>query len=264
MNFEARLEKHKKLIAQWQSEQDAQALEDLLQDYQPLIKKHIRQTFTGGVLSLSHQKDLEQECNLAFIQAVSRYDCERNPKLTPYLISWLKGTVRRYSLDFQTACRLGTNPDDRKAYYCAQRHKAQKRQQGLDDLLTHQDIQHIANDSAVSIKVANRAAQAVGQNCVSLEDAPDIISDNSHLKEFFEQDSHKKGFALFEELRTQLDERTQDILCTTFLSHHIYGAVDRLADRHNLTPRRIRQLQKKGLEQLRILFEDKGYTRECF
>lgn len=264
MNFEDRFEKHKKLIAQWQNEQDTKALEELLNDYQPLIKKHIRQTFSGGVLSLSHQKDLEQECNLTFIQAVSRFDPNLNQKLTPYLITCLKGTVRRYSLDFQTICRLGTNPDDRKAYYCAQRHKAQKRSQGLDDILGHKDVQHIANDSAVSVKVANRAALAASQSCVSLDDAPDIVWDDTQLKQFFEQDSHKKGFALFEELRTNLDERTQDILCTTFLSHHIHGAVDRLAQRHKLTPRRIRQLQKKGLEQLRNMFEDNGYTRECF
>jgi RNA polymerase sigma factor (sigma-70 family) len=258
-----RLARHAELIQAWQTTRSARALEALVADYQPLFRAEIGRALRGRTLTSDHQADLMQECIKTLIGALDGYKPDICASIAPYLSRHIKGVVRRYVLDFRSACRLGTSSDDRKAYYAAQRLRVDRLQAGQDGLLDH-DIEAVARDSATSRTVAARAVAAMSSGSVALDEVEtelaDPLGDGAHI--LAEKDALLKAMSAFERHVATLPERTRTIVCETMLGHKVEGAVARLAERYDLTPRRVRQIQSEGLMALRALMENDSITRE--
>jgi RNA polymerase sigma factor (sigma-70 family) len=261
MNLPALHAKHAILISAWQKDKNQHAIAEILSDYEPLINKAVRLAMRGQMFSVNHIDDMKQECSVALVKAIDGYDSEKGAYLTSYLNTYIKCALLRYKLDFQAPCRLGSSSEDRKAYYAAQRLRAQKNDG--HNRLTYKDIELVARDSATSIKIAKRAVQAIDATPTSLDDVVDLVSDASTAQISIDRWSTQEAMSTFDRLQHELDDRTRDIICTTFLSHHIEGAVTRMADKYDLTPRRIRQIQTEGLKKIKILMEQNGIDAEC-
>lgn len=256
-----RLERHAMLIQAWQSKRETRALQALVADYQPLFRAEIGRALRGRTLSPDHDSDLMQECIQTLITALDKYDATMCASIAPYLSRHIKGVVRRYVLDFRSACRLGTSSDDRKAYYAAQRLRVDRLFAGQDGLLDR-DIDAVARDSATSRTVAARAVAAMSSGSVPIEDVEiaDEMGDGASI--LANKDAMTKAMAAFEKHVATLPERTRTIVCETMLGHKVEGAVARMAERYQLTPRRVRQIQSEGLMALRDLMEADSITAE--
>jgi RNA polymerase sigma-32 factor len=249
--------KHNVLLSAWKKDGDRVALQAILDDYKPLFGKLIRETMRGHAFSLDHRKDLEQECMVAALKAIDNFELDKGTKLTTYLLLHVKGAMRRYTLDFKAPCRLGTSSDDRKAYYSAQRIHAQRAMSG-EGGLHDGDILAVAKDSATSETTARRAVRALQANHCDLDAVADMIEEPDATAAFIETNALQTGMTLFENVKHHLPDRTRKIVEATFLSHHTDRTMQRLAEEFGLTIRRVRQLQKEGLEQLRSLMEEEG------
>ena len=241
-----RKDRHAALIAQWQSHKDPKALESLMADYTPLFRSQIAGMLRDRALSYDHDSDLMQECAFAFLRAIEGYDPQKCPALAPYLLRHVKGAMRRYMLDFRAACRLGTSSDDRKAYYAAQRLRVQRLTQGQETSVDG-DIATIANDSATSLKTARRAFMATSARSVPLDSLEIEDEANSSDRDVLNRHALSTAMAAFERHAATLPERTRTIVCETLLGHRVEGAVARMSERYDLTPRRVRQIQSEGL-----------------
>lgn len=251
--------RHASLIHTWKTTRSPQALEELMADYQPLFRAQIAGTLRGRTLAPDHEADLLQECAFALVRAVEGYDPNKCPSIAPYLTRYVQGAMRRYVLDFRAACRLGTNSDDRKAYYAAQRLRIQRLNQGREESLDG-EIRTVANDTATSIKTAKRAVLAINASSVGIEDVDLVaVQDPSPL----DTQAQARAMAAFEHHAQSLPERTRTIVCETLLGHRVDGAVARMAERYDLTPRRVRQIQAEGLAALRRLLEADNITADA-
>lgn len=262
INIPALHAKHDILISAWQKDNNQDALETILDDYQPLFAKAIAEVMRGRTLSDEHRKDLQQECKAAAINAINQFDRGQGTKLTTFLFMHVKGALRRYVLDFRAPCRLGTSSNERKAYYAAQRMRQTFIAQGKETL-TASDIQDVAKNAGVSEKIATRAVMSMNATPTALDSVVDQVVEPDHTENTIEMDARLKAMAMFEKAKAQLPARTADIVTTSFLSHHTDNVIARLADQYDLTPRRVRQIQKEGLLQLKAIFEEEGLDAEC-
>jgi RNA polymerase sigma factor (sigma-70 family) len=253
--------KHAVLLSAYQQDGDTAALRAILDDYKPMFGKAIRELMRGQTLSADHQADLHQECMLAAIKAIDGFDLAKGTKLTTYLLMHVRGALKRYVLDNKAPCRLGTSSDDRKAYYAAQRIHATRSMEG--SAVSERDVQTIANDSATSLKTARRALTALQASPCDLDSVQDMMAEPDPTDSFLDRNATAIGMAAFEELVVLLPERTRDILVESFLSHHCDHVIHRLAEKHQITVRRVRQLQKEGLASLKTMMENQGLMADA-
>jgi len=261
MNILARDIKHQTLVSAFKKDGDTQALAEIIKDYKPFYKKAVSKIVNSRILGFDHYQDLIQECHIATLKAIYKFDSDKGTKITPFLITYVNSALKRYVLDFQKACRLGTNTADRKAYYSAHRLRA-KKQSEVGSELTNEDIQKISNDAAVPLKTAREVVQVVSNATVAIDKIEYQAEAIDYISEIEDNQAKNQAFEMFEKLKYQLDDRTRDIICASFLSHHISGTIKKLAEKHNLTPRRVRQIQKQGLNELKTLMQDQGVLAE--
>lgn len=257
-----RQERHARLIDAWKQRRDSSALEALLADYQPLFQGQIMATLRGRTLSPDHKADLLQECTFALLKAVEGYDPQKCPSIAPYLVRHVRGALRHYVLNFRTACRLGSGSDERAAYYAAQRLRVQRLTQGQDGL-TEKDVACVARDTATSMSVARRAVMAMGAGSVDIATVADTCEAEDTGARVVEQRSMVAAMAAFERHVQTLPERTRIIVCETLLGHRVEGAITRLAERYQISPRRVRQIQEEGLAHLRDLMVRESITADA-
>ena len=254
-----RRERHAQLIAAWQTTRDSTALEALLADYEPLFRTQIGRVMRGQVLSKDHMNDLLQECAQALMLALEGFDPEVCPSIAPYLMRHVRGALLRYVLDFRSACRLGTSSLERKAYYAAQRMRIQRLTQG-QEINAEAEAEVVARDSATPLTVARRAVESMSSGSIGLDDL--AMEEQSCSGDILETQSIAVAMAAFERLVNRLPERTRTIVCATLLGHNTEGAIDRMAQQYDLTPRRVRQIQVEGLEMLRKMLKRENITAE--
>ena len=107
------------LIKAWQEDGCAQSLTLLIKRYGPMIGSQIQKILAGRSVGIAHRPDLEQEANIAFIQAVSNFNPDYGTPLSSFAMSHIRKTLLRYALDFRHSYRIGTSSSERKAFYAA-------------------------------------------------------------------------------------------------------------------------------------------------
>jgi DNA-directed RNA polymerase specialized sigma subunit len=124
--FEANRAQEPFLIKAWREKKDGRALQKLIENYKPMINKQVFRILAGRAISDSHRADLEQECTIAFINAVNAYEAEKSSSLAAFAQNYTRNTLLQYSLDFRSSYRIGRGSDERKAYYAAQKIRAER------------------------------------------------------------------------------------------------------------------------------------------
>ena len=161
------------LIRAWQAEGSEQALGILLKRYHPLIRKHVGRTLTRSGLPAAHRADLEQEASLAFVKAANRFDPEKHATLGPLAATYVENAMRRYTLDNVTAFRIGTNSDERKAYYGAIR-LGHARNRIRTSSLSDSDAPALAEMTGTREVTAQHAIRALTANVCPVETAEGV------------------------------------------------------------------------------------------
>jgi RNA polymerase sigma-32 factor len=75
--------------------------------------------------------DLIQEGNVGLVQAVEKYDPNRNVKLSSYAAWWIRAYILRYILQNARMVRLGTTATQRKLFFNLRKEKAKLERMGF-------------------------------------------------------------------------------------------------------------------------------------
>lgn len=261
-DFSNRQEAHAAWIDAWKTHHDTKALQRLIDDYQLLFRKKIRQIMQGRTLSPNHQADLEQECVFAFIRAIDKYDASKSPVFSAYVVRYIKGSLQRYILDFRAAYKLGTGPRERTVYYAAQKLRAQRLAEGFSQL-NEADVQLLASQTQTDIDTSRRAVMSLQGKAVELDNLSFEEESQDTANTSIDQNAMAAGMAAFERACLELPERSRRVICETMLGHQHDTAFERLAAEFNLTERRVRQIQVEALATLRRIMEQNSVTADC-
>ncbi len=250
------------LITSWQEKGCAKSLTLLLERYGPMIGAQIQKILAGRSVGPAHRQDLEQEANIAFIQAVSSFDPSYGTYLSSFAMNHIRKNLLRYALDFRHAYRIGTSSAERKAFYAALTMRADRIHKGMSEVLDDKDIAEIQANTGASEKSTRRAVASIYSSRTNVDDAPDIAAPecSSATEHDIALTAAMEALAPFIET---LDDRQKAIL-NGYLSDDDVQA-HAIAQEFDVTPERIGQIKRDMLADMAIFLKKQGIeARDLF
>jgi RNA polymerase sigma-32 factor len=108
-----------RLANAWRVDGDRKALDRLVTSHLRLVVK-IASSFQGYGLPIS---EIVSEGNIGLIQAVERFEPDRNCRLATYAVWWIKAAIHEYILRSWSLVRIGTTAGQKKLFFGLRRAK---------------------------------------------------------------------------------------------------------------------------------------------
>jgi RNA polymerase sigma-32 factor len=234
---------------------DLEAAQGLILSHLRLVVSIARQ-YSGYGLP---QADLIQEGNVGLMKAVKRFDPERGVRLVTFAMHWIKAEIHEYVLRNWRLVKIATTKAQRKLFF------------GLRSLkpgfasLSPQETQAVAAQLGVRPEDVNEMEMRLNGQDISLE--PVAEEEEGHFSpiHWLTDESADPATVLDareQELRSQqglrqaldqLDARSQDILRERWLrADENAPTLHQLADRYGISAERVRQIENRAMEKLRL------------
>lgn len=240
------------LAHRWQDQKDLDAARQLVLSHVRYVIHIARQYRRFGVPF----SDLIQEGTVGLMKAVKRFDPSKGARLATFSLHWIKSEIHEFILRNWRMVKIATTKAQRKLFFNLHKHLS-----GASSL-TQDQVQHIADTLDVRPQdVRTMETRLHGQDDAfdaAPDERPDALPapadrlstnalDPARLLEHADWE-HQRLERLHEALET-LDDRDRHIIEARWL-HHPKQTLHALAERFNVSPERIRQLEKKALKKL--------------
>ncbi len=208
--------------------------------------------------------DLIQEGNIGLMKAVSKYDPSKGAKLSYYASWWIRSYILKFILDNFRLVKIGTTQEQKKLFYNLMREKQRLMSMGIAP-----DVKLLSENLGVSEKSVIEMDQRLsshGQE-VSLDRPIDEDNGRQTLADLIGDDSENpeiqlEGIQNLEILKEHLGEfiktlkpRDQEIFQKRLLSE-IPESLQSIADQYGVSRERIRQVEERLIEQLKIYMSE--------
>lgn len=208
--------------------------------------------------------DLIQEGNIGLMKAVSKYDPSKGAKLSYYASWWIRSYILKFILDNFRLVKIGTTQEQKRLFYNLMREKQRLMNMGITP-----DVKLLSENLGVSEKAVIEMDQRLGSTGqeVSL-DKPldedggrqtliDVIKDEDISLE--DRIGELQNLEILKEhLQTfvkGLKPRDQEIFKKRLLSE-IPESLQSIADQYGVSRERIRQVEERLIEQLKIYMSE--------
>lgn len=241
-----------------------------LQAAQRLVLAHLRYVarvargYLGYGLPLG---DLIQEGTVGLMKAVKRFDPKMGVRLVSFAVHWIKAEIHEFVLKNWRIVKVATTKAQRKLFFNL---RSAKKRLGW---ATSEEVDAVARDLGVAASEVRRMEERLNARDMQF-DAPvrEDGSDNTSLvpAEFLE-DAQANPLTQLERLNSEgdtekrlrvamarLDARSQDIVAQRWLQEDTKATLHDLAARYNVSPERIRQLEKNAMLKLRVAMEEES------
>lgn len=238
-----------------------------LQAAQKLVLSHIRYVarvargYMGYGLALN---DLIQEGSVGLMKAVKRFDPNVGVRLVSFAVHWIKAEIHEFVLRNWRIVKVATTKAQRKLFFNL---RSAKKRLGWS---SNEEVEALSNDLGVSVVEVRRMEERLNARDMQfdlpvednqesarslvpseyLEDAnsnPEMLLEAENWADHNE-DSLKEAFQ-------QLDPRSQHILERRWLVDGEKATLQELASIYEVSPERIRQLEKNAMLKLRKIIE---------
>ena len=207
------------------------------------------------------QKDLVQEGAIGLMKAVKRFNPYKEVRLASFAVYWIRAEIHEFILKNWKIVKVATTKAQRKLFF---KLKTAKRE--IYHSLTDKQAKQIASDLEVKAKdvlemESRLQFNDVGFNIGIHDDndytPEDYLGDHSQNPELLILDQDTKSHqqqALYKAL-TKLDDRSLDILQSRYLKEE-KQTLYTMADKYGISAERIRQLENKAMDQLKLGLTD--------
>ena len=207
--------------------------------------------------------DLIQEGNIGLMKAVSKYDPAKGAKLSYYASWWIRSYILKFILDNFRLVKIGTTQEQKKLFYNLMREKQRLMSMGITP-----DVKLLSENLGVSEKAVIEMDHRLGTHGqeVSL-DKPLDDSGHQTLGDLIGDDDENPEAMLadlqnLEILQNNLGDfvkglkpRDQEIFKKRLLSE-VSESLQSIADQYGVSRERIRQVEERLIEQLKIYMSD--------
>lgn len=250
-------EREREIATPWHDRHDRAARDELAASYLRLVIKTANR-FKGYGLPLA---DLVAEGNIGLLRAIDKFEPDRGFGLATYAVWWIRASIQAYILRSWSLVKIGTTAAQKRLFFNLRRLKAGLQDTDRDGLapetisavakeLGVREAEVVEMDLRLSRADSSLNAPVAGDVAIeSLELLPDESPDQeSQLGEANER-THRRAL-----LRSALDglkPREREILVERHLTAKP-PTLRELSDRYALTPERVRQIEMRAIEKLRI------------
>ena len=216
---------------------------------------HVARGYSGYGLSMP---DIIQEGNIGLMKAVKRFDPDMGVRLVSFAVHWIKAEIHEFVIKNWGIVKVATTKAQRKLFF-----NLRKAKQHLG-WLTNDEAKAIANDLNVEVSAVYEMEKRLGNKDTSFDLAVGEDSEDKHLEpasylyaqnddpavvlENAEWQGHEQK--LLSQALDELDERSLDIVSSRWLAEE-KATLHELAERHQVSAERIRQLEQNAMKKLR-------------
>jgi RNA polymerase sigma-32 factor len=201
--------------------------------------------------------DLIQSGNVGLLEAVQRFDPYKGVKLTSYAVYWIRAYILKYIMDNFRTVRLGRSRAQRKLFFRLNKEKRRLELEGFDvepKLLAERlevkeddviDMDQRMSQSDLSLNAPARrddAAAEFGDFVPGAGPSAEQIVGDSELSHVFQEK--------IAEFSAGLGERDRQIVEERIIAEE-QKTLQELADEFGISRERVRQLEKRLVDQLR-------------
>ena len=222
---------------------------------------HVARGYSGYGLSMP---DIIQEGNVGLMKAVKRFDPELGVRLVSFAVHWIKAEIHEFVIRNWGIVKVATTKAQRKLFF-----NLRKSRQDLG-WLSNDEAEAIANDLNVEVSAVFEMEKRLGNRDMSYEMPVDETDDDNYVEpasylyqagddpavllENVEWQGHEQK--LLTKALDELDERSLDIVSSRWLAEE-KATLHELAERHQVSAERIRQLEQNAMKKLRaaVVFE---------
>jgi RNA polymerase sigma-32 factor len=216
---------------------------------------HVARGYSGYGLSMP---DIIQEGNVGLMKAVKRFDPEMGVRLVSFAVHWIKAEIHEFVIKNWGIVKVATTKAQRKLFFNLRKSKK--------DLgwLSNDEAKSIASDLNVEVSAVFEMEKRLGSRDMSYDMPVDETAEESYLEpasylyeqnddpavmlENVEWQGHKQK--LLTKALDALDERSLDIVSSRWLAED-KATLHELAERHQVSAERIRQLEQNAMKKLR-------------
>ncbi len=157
------------LVRAWQVDGDTMAMKHLCERHKRFVYS-LAKKYAWNSGMQSHLKDMKQEAMLAFVEQAANFDGSQGVRLNSYVRYHITGVLGRYVMDNITATRLGTNIDDKRAFWVLRRAAAEYEASAYGRL-TESRLQYMSRVTGISEKVLRRMEPRILGHDINLDRA---------------------------------------------------------------------------------------------
>ncbi len=257
-------EEEKKLVEQVIQHQDVEAAKKLVTSHLRLVVK-IAMEYRSAYHNVL---DLIQEGNVGLLRAVKNFDPSKGARLGYYATWWIRSYILKYILDNFRLIKIGTTQAQRKLFY-----NLMKEKEKMEHLGFVPENKLIANKLEVTEKEVAEMDQRLSHPELSMNVPVGGEEGGAHHIDFLqdptqpvdEKLSHQElKDVLFEHLEgfsKTLNKREMNIFKGRLLSE-MPATLQEIADEYGITRERVRQIEERIKEKLKIYFEEHGVNPE--
>lgn len=253
-------EEEQRLARKWRDEGDLLAREQFVTAFRPMVQRMARQMSKSG----ADFEDLESEGMNGLLIALDQFDPDANNRFSSF--AFWKVLYRLQALTAQSVniVSIQKTAAVRKAMRMLLRARKELPGDGIGD----QVLQRISEESNVPLRDVHFLWIALTSQGSSLNTPLshegeagaliDILADNDSASALSEQIERQQSSIILDALGSLKDPRGAHILSEKYLSASEASTAD-LAKKYGLTTCRIRQIEKKALEEMRAWMKARGF-----
>ncbi len=252
-------EEEHQLATQYQEKGDLEAAQKLVLSHLRYVVK-VSRGYLGYGLPIA---DLIQEGTVGLMKAVKRFDPKIGVRLVSFAVHWIKAEIHEYVIRNWRIVKVATTKAQRKLFFNL---RSVKKRLGWS---TKEEVDTIANELGVTPEEVSQMEARLNARDVHFDLSPDEQQDGATKRalvpaECLEDpdlnpesqlaadnwDAYADG--RFKDAFQTLDPRSQNILTRRWLSEK-KATLEELAEIHQVSKERIRQLEKNAIEKLKAV-----------
>jgi RNA polymerase sigma-32 factor len=259
------------LARRWTDKHDEQAMHEIIEAHARLVVR-IAAGFRSSGLPMA---DLIQEGNIGLMEAVERFDYEREVRFSTYASWWIVASIQNYILRNSSIVRAATTPKQRRLFFNLRRLRAQMAS-SYDGYLTTDERRAIANKLDVTVADVERMETHLSRPDQSLnamigvdEDGTefqDLLADDAPTpEELASRDSGRRTRrAWIEDALDRLTPRERRIIVSRFLEDRKITLAE-IGEEFGVSKERIRQIESRALQKMQAsMSEMDGVPSDLF
>jgi RNA polymerase sigma-32 factor len=256
-------EEEEELALAWVTKKDKHSMHKIVNAHRRLVVS-MASKFRNYGLPLG---DLIQEGNIGLLQAVDRFDIEREVRFSTYATWWIRSAIQDYVLRNWSIVRTGTTAAQKSLFFNLRRLKAQiNNENSFETGINQDDVAVIAEELNVKeaevLKMNNRLSgndQSLNMrlNDDTNEEWQTFLEDEGPNPEdvVLEMKDSKSRSEWLNSAMKMLNDREVQIIKDRHLQHKTV-TLETLGNQLGISKERVRQIEKRAMEKLKISLED--------